>query len=217
MTRHPYLHNKATYSTAEGSCMMGISTPHILWCLIGAAHNSRVASHFSHFLDFRASKVRARRADMNFGNSCRIPMSTRTLSFSAAFTRAAASSRYTHSTRHVLPRPRTGSRSCWMSDRVCSRRAYSQGPNPTQQTSAGLRDKSTVGVCNSSELVHSSCANEIPFVGLYAEGCGGLRQFDVATFPQRVYWPRMHMIACSMSLQAQPGMATRYSSNHVSA
>lgn len=40
-----------------------------------------------------------------------------------------------------------------MSSRVCSRRAYSQNPNPTHQTSSGTRDKSAVGVFNPKAAV----------------------------------------------------------------
>ncbi|TBU65176.1 SCO1 protein [Dichomitus squalens] len=68
-------------------------------------------------------------------------------SLSATSFRALSScSRRSSSARHVVPHASSRPAALPWSGRICSRRAYSQNPNPTQQTSSGIRDKSAVGV-----------------------------------------------------------------------
>ncbi|TBU43980.1 SCO1 protein, partial [Dichomitus squalens] len=68
-------------------------------------------------------------------------------SLSATSFRALSScSRRSSSARHVVPHASSRPAALPWNGRICSRRTYSQNPNPTQQTSSGIRDKSAVGV-----------------------------------------------------------------------
>ena len=72
-------------------------------------------------------------------------------SLSAASFRALAScSKRSSSPRHAVPYTPSRLAAPRVNGYFCSRRAYSQNPNPTQQTSSGIRDKSAVGVRLSS-------------------------------------------------------------------
>ena len=75
----------------------------------------------------------------------RVPMSVSSLS-APSFRALASSSRRAFSAHHALPSTVTRRATLPVSSRVCLRRAYSQNPNPTHQTSSGSRDKSAVGV-----------------------------------------------------------------------
>ncbi|KAI1792502.1 SCO1 protein [Ganoderma leucocontextum] len=63
-----------------------------------------------------------------------------------SFRALASSSRRGFSARHTFPSAVSRHATLPASSRICSRRAYSQNPDPTHQTSSGTRDKSAVGV-----------------------------------------------------------------------